>query len=143
MIGLEDDWPLKMIALDTNVLLRYLAQDDPAHSAKATEVIERRLTKESPGFVSLVCILEIVWVLGTLYRRTRWEIASHIEMILAADTLEIQNEQEVYQAVIALRSGAGTFEDALIGALGAWWGCSATLTFDQDAATRLNGFQLL
>jgi predicted nucleic-acid-binding protein len=64
-------------------------------------------------------------------------------MILAADTLEVQNEQEVYQGVIALRNGSGTFEDALVGALGAWWGCSATLTFDQNAAKRLNGFQLL
>lgn len=64
-------------------------------------------------------------------------------MILAAGTLAVQNEQEIYQAVVAIRSGAGTFEDALIGALGAWWGCSATLTFDQNAAKRLNGFQLL
>jgi predicted nucleic-acid-binding protein len=131
-----------MIGLDTNVLLRYLVQDDPAQSARATEVIERRLTKAEPGFLSLVCILEIVWVLGSLYKRSRGEIVGHIEMILAADTLEVQNEQEVYQAVIALRNGSGAFEDALIGALGAWRGCSATLTFDQDAAKRLNGFQL-
>jgi predicted nucleic-acid-binding protein len=132
-----------MIGLDTNVVLRYLVQDDPAQSPKATEVIERRLTKEDPGFVSIVCILEIVWVLGSLYKRSRSEIAGHIEMILAADTLEVQNEQEVYQAVIALRNAAGTFEDSLIGALGAWWGCSTTLTFDQNAAKHLNGFQIL
>lgn len=132
-----------MIGLDTNVLLRYLTQDDPEQSAKATEIIERRLTKGTPGFVSLVCVLEIVWVLGGLYKRSRGEIADHIEMILAADTLEVQNEQEVYQAVVALRNGSGTFEDALIGALGAWRGCSATLTFDLDAAERLNGFQLV
>ena len=132
-----------MIGLDTNVLLRYLVQDDPAQSPKATEVIEGRLTKEDPGFVSLVCILEIVWVLGSLYQRSRGEIADHVEMILAADTLEVQNEQEVYQAVIALRNGYGTFEDALIGALGAWLGCSTTLSFDQNASKRLSGFQLL
>ena len=55
-----------MIGLDTNVLLRYLVQDDPAQSPKATEVIERRLSMENTGFVSLVCILEIVWILGRL-----------------------------------------------------------------------------
>jgi predicted nucleic-acid-binding protein len=131
-----------MIGIDTNVLLRYLVQDDPAQSPKATEIIERRLTREDPGFVSLVSILEIVWVLGSLYKRSRAEIAGHIEMILAADTLEVQNEQEVYQGVTALRSESGTFEDALIGALGAWRGCSTTLTFDQNAAKRLNGFRL-
>ncbi len=132
-----------MIGLDTNVLLRYLVQDDPAQSRKASEVIERRLSKENPGFVSLVCVLEIVWVLGSLYKRSRAQIADHVEMLLAADTLEVQNEQEVYQAVVALRNGSGTFEDALVGALGAWRGCSATLTFDQNAAKRLMGFQLL
>jgi predicted nucleic-acid-binding protein len=132
-----------MIGLDTNVLLRYLVQDDPAQSPRATAIIEHRLTKQSPGFVSLVSILEIVWVLGSLFKRTRGEIADHIEMILAADTLEVQNEQEVYQAVVALRNGTGTFEDALIGSIGIWRGCSATLTFDQDAAKRLNGFQLV
>lgn len=131
-----------MIGLDTNVLLRYLVQDDPAQSPRATQVIERRLTKQNPGFVSLVCILEIVWVLGSLYRRSSGQIADHLEMILAADTLAVQNEQEVYQALVALRNGSGTFEDALIGALGAWWGCSATLTFDENAAKRLHGFQL-
>lgn len=129
--------------LDTNVLLRYLAQDDPAQSPRATEVIERRLSKENPGFVSLVCVLEIVWVLGSLYKRSRGEIAGHIEMILAADTLEVQNELEVYQAAVALRNGSGSFEDALIGALGGWWDCAATLTFDENAAKRLSGFQLV
>lgn len=132
-----------MIGLDTNVLLRYLAQDDPMQSPKATALIERRLTKEDPGFVSVVCVLEVVWVLGSLYKRSRGEIADHIEMILAADTFEVQNEQEVYGAVIALRNGSGSFEEALIGALGGWWGCSATLTFDKIAAKHLNGFQLI
>ncbi|HWG21583.1 MAG TPA: type II toxin-antitoxin system VapC family toxin [Terracidiphilus sp.] len=132
-----------MIGLDTNVLLRYLAQDDPVQSPKATEIVERRLTEDDPGFVSLVCILEVAWVLASLYKRSRGEVANHVEMLLAADTLEVQNEQEVYQAVIAVKSGSGTFEDALIGALGAWRGCSATLTFDQNAARRLNGFQLI
>lgn len=132
-----------MIGLDTNVLLRYLTQDDPAQSRRATEIVEHRLTKQNPGFVSLVVILEIVWVLGSLFKRTHAQIADHIEMLLAADTLEVQNEQEVYQAVVALRNGTGTFEDALIGSIGIWRGCSATLTFDQNAAKRMNGFQMI
>lgn len=119
-----------MIGLDTNILLRYLAQDDRMQSRRATEIIERRLTEEEPGFISLVCILEVVWVLKSLFKRTREEIANDIEMLLAADTLEVQNEQEVYYAVVSLRTGIESFEDALIGSLGAWRGCEATLTFD-------------
>jgi predicted nucleic-acid-binding protein len=132
-----------MIGLDTNVLLRYIAQDDPKQSPRATEIMERRLTEQEPGFVSLVTILEVVWVLKSLFKRSRQEIANDIEMLLAADTLEVQNEQEVYLAVVSLRNGIGTFEDALIGSLGSWRGCSATLTFDGDAAKRLHGFRLI
>ena len=132
-----------MIGLDTNVLLRYLAQDDPKQSPRATEVIERRLTEQEPGFVSLVTILEVVWVLKSLFKRSRQQIANDVEMLLAADTLEVQNEQEVYLAVVYLRNGIATFEDALIGSLNTWRGCSATLTFDEDTAKRLHGFQLI
>jgi len=132
-----------MIGLDTNVLLRYIAQDDPKQSPRAIEIIERRLTEQEPGFVSLVTVLEVVWVLKGLFQRSRQEIANDIEMLLAADTLEVQNEQEVYLAVVSLRNGMGTFEDALIGSLGTWRGCSATLTFDEDAARRLHGFRLI
>jgi predicted nucleic-acid-binding protein len=131
-----------MIGLDTNLLLRYLAQDDPTQSVRATEIIEQRLTEQEPGFVSLVCILEVVWVLRSLYKRSRQQIANDIEMLLAADTLDIQNEQEVYTAVVSLRNGIGTFEDTLIGSLGLWRGCSATMTFDEDAAKRLHEFLL-
>jgi predicted nucleic-acid-binding protein len=130
-----------MIGLDTNVLLRYIAQDDPKQSPRAIEIIEGRLTEQEQGFVSLVTILEVVWVLKSLFQRSRQEIANDIEMLLAADTLEVQNEQEVYLAVVSLRNGMGTFEDALIGSLGTWRGCSATLSFDEDAARRLHGFR--
>jgi predicted nucleic-acid-binding protein len=101
-----------------------------------------QVSEQEPGFVSLVTILEVVWVLKSLYKRSQQEIANDIEMILAADTLEVQNEQQVYHAVVALRNGTGTFEDALIGSLGTWRGCSATLTFDERAAQRLHGFAL-
>ena len=131
-----------MIGLDTNVLLRYLVQDDPVQSPRATEIIIRRLSEEEPGFVSLVTILEVVWVLKSLYKRSRQEVANDIEMLLGADTLEVQNEQEVYNAVVAFRNGIGTFEDALIGSLGIWRGCSVTLTFDERAAQKLHSFAL-
>jgi predicted nucleic-acid-binding protein len=56
-----------VIGLDTNFVVRYLAQDDPVQSAKATQVFECRLTEEEPGFVSLVTIVETVWVLDKAY----------------------------------------------------------------------------
>jgi predicted nucleic-acid-binding protein len=131
-----------MIGLDTNILMRYLAQDHPVQSLRATEIITQQLSEEEPGFVSLVTILEVYWVLKSVFKRSRQDLANDIERLLSADTLEIQNEQEVYNAVIALRSGTGSFGDALVGSLGIWGGCSTTLTFDHDAARKLHGFSL-
>lgn len=123
-----------MIGLDTNILVRYLAQDDPTQSAKATQIMERRLTEENPGFISLVTMAETVWVLDRVYGLSRGEIARTVEGILQADTLSVQNEQEVFVATVALKQGKGSFSDALIAALGTWAGCDKTLTFDRKAA---------
>jgi predicted nucleic-acid-binding protein len=128
-----------VIGLDTNIVVRYLAQDDPVQSAKATQIFERRLTEEEPGFVSLVTMVETVWVLDKVYGLSSGEIAQAVERMLQANTLLVQNEQEVFTAMIALKSGQGSFADALVGALGKWAGCGSTLTFDKKAG-RLEGF---
>jgi predicted nucleic-acid-binding protein len=130
-----------MIGLDTNILIRYLVQDDPIQSRRATEIIERRLTEENPGFVSIVAIVEIAWVLERAYRLTDNEIAAAIERMLQTDVLVVENEQEVFSAMIALKEGQGWFANAVIAALGTRAGCCCTLTFDQKAR-RLPGFEL-
>jgi predicted nucleic-acid-binding protein len=131
-----------VIGLDTNILVRYLAQDDPVQSPKATELIERRLTGDDPGFVSVVTMVETVWVLDRAYGLADDEIVAAVERTLQADILVVENEQEVFSAMIALRAGRGSFADALIGALGARAGCSRTLSFDRKAS-RLPGFELV
>ncbi len=129
-----------MIGLDTNVLVRYLAQDDPVQSLRATEIVEHRLTADNPGFISIVAMVEMVWVLDRAYGLTDHEIAAAIERTLEADVIVVENEQEVFTAMIALKQGRASFADALIGALGARAGCAATLTFDRKAV-RLPGFR--
>ena len=131
-----------MIGLDTNLLVRHLAQDDPVQSPKATEVIESKLTPDNPGFVSIVAMVEIVWVLDRAYGLSAPQMATAIERMLQAETLVVECEQEVFTAAMALKEERGSFADALIAALGARAGCSHTLTFDRKAA-RLPGFRLL
>ena len=130
-----------MIGLDTNILVRYLAQDDPIQSPLATDIIESRLSQGNPGFISIVAMVETVWVLDRAYGLADREIAAALERMLQADTLVVENEQEVFTATIALKEGSGSFADALIGALGARAGCSSTLTFDRTPL-RLPGFEL-
>ncbi len=131
-----------MIGLDTNVLVRYLAQDEPAQAAKAAEILERRLSVGNPGYVCLVTMVETIWVLERAYRAKRVQLAAVIESLLQSEVLVVQNEQAVFTAMIALKDGIGSFADALIAALATEAGCAVTLTFDRDAA-RLAGFECL
>jgi len=87
-----------VIGLDTNVMLRYLLQDDLKQTRQANEVIDGRLSEQEPGFLSLACVLEIVWVLRSLLRQGPVEIAAHVEHLLAAESLVVQNEQQVFEA---------------------------------------------
>ncbi len=129
-----------MIGLDTNILVRYLAQDDPIQSPLATDIIEFRLTKGNPGFISIVAMVETVWVLDRAYGLADDEIVAALERTLQANTLVVENEQEVFTAMTALKEGIGSFADALIAALGVKAGCSRTLTFDKTAL-KLPGFE--
>ena len=130
-----------MIGLDTNVIVRYLTQDDSVQSLKATEIIERRLTPANPGFLSVVTMAETFWVLERAYGLTAQEIAAAIERILQVEVLVVENEQQVFAAMVALKQGRGAFADALIVELGARAGCIHTLTFDKKAL-RLPAFRL-
>jgi predicted nucleic-acid-binding protein len=131
-----------MIGLDSNVLVRFLTQDDPVQSPKANELIEQRLTRDDPGFVSLVAMAETAWVLERSYDFSGAEIAAAIERMLRAHALVIESKHEVFTAMVALQEEQGSFPAALVGALGAKAGCSRTLTFDQKAL-RLPGFESL
>lgn len=130
-----------MIGLDANVLVRYLAQDDSVQSPKATEFIEGQLTEQDPGFITVVAMVETVWVLERAYGLDHKAIAAAVERTLQADALVVEDEQEVFTAMLALKDGRGSFADALIAALGERAGCSYTLTFDRRAS-RLGGFRL-
>jgi len=105
-------------------------------------MIERRLTPEAPGFISLATMLETTWVLASVFGLSNRQIALAIERMLQITTFVIQNEREVHSAMMILESGHGSFDDALIAALGLWAGCTSTLTFDRKAS-RLPGFELI
>jgi len=129
-----------MIGLDTNILVRYLVQDEPTQSSKATALIEKALSETAPGFVSGVALAELSWVLERIYGFAATAVAAAIDRLLQLAVLHIENEQQVFTAMIALKEGRGSFADALIAALGAKAGCSHTLTFDKKAL-RLADFQ--
>ena len=131
-----------MVGIDTNVLVRYLTQDDPKQSAIATRFIEEGLSAENPGFVSTVTLCEIAWVLATSYGADRKGIRRTIENLLATRQLVVERAELVWKALRASEGAPAEFSDALIGELAAAHGCGKTVTFDRSAA-RLPVFELL
>ena len=131
-----------MIGIDTNVLVRYLVQDDPKQSAVATRFIEGRLTTENPGFVSTITLCEIAWVLADSYGADRKRIRDAMEGLLATKQLVIERSELVWKALRAWEGVPADFSDALIGQLAIAHGGEKTVTFDRTAA-RLPGFELL
>ena len=130
-----------MHALDTNVLVRYLAQDDAKQSAAATRLLEERLTRADRGFLSLVVVLETVWVMESRYGADAATISDILDDILQSPTLEVQEAAAVRDAVQRYRQGGVDLHDCLIVALAATRK-ARVLTFDAKAARR-PGMELL
>lgn len=128
-----------MIALDTNVLLRYIVQDGGDQAQAANAFVERELSPASPGFVSLVVLCEMAWALGKTYRQPRSRIAGAVAALLEAPQVEVEAEPVVRAA---LSASAGDLADAVIHHVGQANGCVRTLTFDRKFA-RLAGVDLL
>ncbi len=130
-----------MIGLDTNVLVRYLMQDDAAQAAKASRLIER-CSADEPGFITLVVLVELVWVLESSYDIQRARIAAALELLLRTRELRVEQAEVAWHAVRVYRESRADFADALIARCAAAAGCERILTFDRDAA-RLAGMALL
>lgn len=122
-----------MNGLDTNILVRYLVQDDPPQFARACQIFERAEAEKSLLRINTVVLCELVWVLrGSRYRLGRDEIGAAIEMLLDTRILEIEHRDEVRVALADYQSGEGDFADYLIGRMNAAAGCGTTWTLDRS-----------
>ena len=134
-----------MIGLDTNVLARYLTQDDVRQAALASRLIENDLTIARPGFVSLVVLAELCWVLSRLYSATMNELADMINDLLNTPQIQVERREVVQAAIRRFSQGKSRkagLVDALIAEIASSEGCSSTVTFDM-AAVRAAGMTLL
>lgn len=128
-----------MIALDTNVHVRFLTQDDPDQGRMATDLIGG-LTEQKRGFVAREVLVELVWVLERSYRYERAEIARILEGLLSASELEIE-EGDTVGAILQLYEGKGFgFSDLMIRQAARRAGADVVKTFDKTAA-RLDGVE--
>ena len=129
-----------MIGLDTNIVVRYLTHDDPAQAVAAVKVMDS-LSPDSPGFLSLIVIVELVWVLEVSYRFKKNEIEKVLETLLRSKELVIERAEIVWQGLRNFRASRADFADCLIERCGHAAECKHTVTFDQNAAA--GGMKLL
>lgn len=120
-----------MIGLDTNVLVRYIMQDDPKQSPLATLIIE---SLDDFGYVTLVSIVELAWVLSGSYELTRAQVADALDGIIRTKQFQIENADQVIRALRVFKAGKSDFADCLIERSADSAGCEKTITFDVKAA---------
>lgn len=127
-----------MIALDTNVLVRYLVRDDPAQAQIAARSFQK-LTTEQPGYISSPVVVELAWVLRKGYGLEPKSIVAALVKLLDMPNLLVEDEDALR---LAAESDHGDFVDRLIHFIGQHAGCERTVTFDRRFA-RLSGVELL
>jgi predicted nucleic-acid-binding protein len=121
-----------LIGLDTNVLVRYLTQDDPAQARQATQAMESAAKAGEILFVSTIVVCELVWVLEDVYGYNPTDIADVLDKILRTGSFVFEDKDLLWQAFEDYQRGKGDLSDYLVGRIGKAVGCAHTLTFDRD-----------
>ncbi len=130
-----------MIALDTNVLVRYLVRDDTVQAEAARSLLES-LTVDRPGYVCREVVVELIWVLERAYGHSRDRIAAVLEELVATEEIVVEADGDVARAAFRYRAGGAGFSDLMILAAAERSGAHPLYTFDRKAA-RLAGVRLL
>jgi predicted nucleic-acid-binding protein len=130
-----------MVGLDTNILARFFAEDDPAQSQRADDLLQS-LTREAPGFISLVSLAELVWVLRSQYHLAKDRLIECLERLLDSPELVVESDAAVSQALHLFSSSKADLADCLIERCGHHAGCRQTVTFDVEAS-KFAGMRLL
>jgi predicted nucleic-acid-binding protein len=121
-----------MIGLDTNVLVRYIAQDDLKQSAIANDLIQT-LTVEAPGFITQVALVELVWVMQRCYQTDSQALYTILDMLLRTPELMVENAGAALKALHVFGKTNADFADCLIAQCAQMAGCGYTVSFDKNA----------
>jgi predicted nucleic-acid-binding protein len=118
-----------------------IMQDDAKQSVKATRLIES-LTTDKPGFVAIIALVELVWVLSGAYGMSRAQQGQAIELLLRTKEIVVDRADQVIRALRVFTNSSADFADCLIERAGAGAGCLRTMTFDVGASKQA-GMQLM
>lgn len=122
-----------MTGIDTNVLVRFLVEDDAKQAARAASLVEDTVTRAETLFICSIVLCELVWVLESAYGVPREGIAETLEHVLLARQFEIEHKDCAWAALTDFRASQADFADCLIGRINQAVGCTKTYTFDRPA----------
>jgi predicted nucleic-acid-binding protein len=122
-----------MKGIDTNVLVRYILQDDHKQSQQATYFIEQTCSNEELLFINSIVLCEFVWVLETAYKYAKKDIAYALEQILKTRHFHIHEPEILWRSLDGYRNEGADFADHYIANLNVHNGCEYTVTFDKSA----------
>ncbi len=122
-----------MKALDTNVLVRFLLNDDEVQGEKVRQLFERAELSQERFFVTNVVVLEMLWVLSAVYDLTRLDVLQGLELLTELPILRFEDHHATLDLIRLGRRSKTDLPDLLIGLLGRARGCETTLTFDKGA----------
>lgn len=122
-----------MIAVNTNVLVRYITNDDKDQSILATRFLDSYIGKEKSIFINNIVLCELVWVLVRGYKYQKEQIIKTLKLLLSAIEFEFEHHELAFLAVIEYEKAEADFSDILIGLINHYRNCSTTYSFDQNA----------
>lgn len=122
-----------MIAVDTNILVRYITNDDKEQALLATTLLDSYIGKEKSIFMNNIVLCELVWVLVRGYKYQKEDIIKTLKLLLSSIEFEFENHELAFLAVIEYEKAEADFSDILIGLLNNYRNCSVTYSFDQKA----------
>jgi predicted nucleic-acid-binding protein len=123
-----------VIGLDTNILVRYIVRDDRVQTELATQLIETNCTREQPGFITLLVLIELVWVLSRGYAYPKSTVVIVLTKLFTTAELMIEHVELARRALESFIAGSADFPDYLIGLVNSSHGCGTTYTFDKRAS---------
>jgi len=131
-----------VLGIDTNILIRYIVQDDPIQSPLVSRFLKNECTEQEPCYISNIVLCEIVWVLESAYHYQREQIAETLKLILETSHFIVEEPTRIWCVLEAYQLKNMDFSDALLGETNRLYGCETTVTLDKKAA-KMDTFRLL
>ena len=131
-----------MIGIDTNILVRFITQDDKQQSAKVNQFIDQKLSADNMGLISKIVLCELTWVLSNAYGYSRNDISTIIQQVLITQEFIVEDSDLALKALQYYQHGNAGFADYFLAQTHDSMGADYTVTFDKKAA-KSELFQLL